>query len=130
MQTEVSPAASVEVMLCATFADAASTAEGARALRLHFAQIGCMREAVVEAEEARITGLEVAAVLAALVLVARGTRELLGEVRLVVRELKKLSKELSVRDLDITVDGQPIDELSEEGLERHVAKRRRHAAAH
>jgi hypothetical protein len=123
MQTDVFQELSAEIMLSVTFADAASAAEGARALQLRLAQLDATRVVVVEPEEGvRITGVEAAAAFGVAIIVARGARELLVELRLVVQELKKFARELGVGDLAATVDGQALEEVTEEHLAKHAKK--------
>ena len=103
------------------FDKAVELEQTSRTIQAHIDQLHLVEETQVFTEKIRITGAEIAAAIGVAVLVARGSRELIQEVRKIITEMKGLTKDLQgLKNIYIDVAGEkvPVDGLSEEHIQK------------
>jgi hypothetical protein len=131
MLTDSVEETAAQLVLSVAFADAVTAADGARRFQAELAAMPSVREVQIKLDRPRIiTGAELVLAIGTAVVVARSTRELLREINRLVDELTKLGGNLKVLKSAWTVERRPVEQLDEQVLAVHAAKRKSRAARH
>lgn len=96
-------------------------AQIAQLIEERLGQLETVKEVEARREKARFTGLEVVGVIGVTVLVVRGSRELIEELRKLIPQLKELISEIKgLKEVFVEVRDKhvPIAEVKEETLQQ------------
>lgn len=113
--------AAIEVNLYIDVEKDNDLAQIAQLIEERLGQLETVKEVEARREKARFTGLEVIGVIGVTVLVVRGSRELIEELRKLIPQLKELISEIKgLKEVFVEVRDKhvPIAEVKEETLQQ------------
>jgi len=113
--------AAIEVNLYIDVEKDNDLAQIAQLIEERLGQLETVKEVEARREKARFTGLEVVGVIGVTVLVVRGSRELIEELRKLIPQLKELISEIKgLKEVFVEVRDKhvPIAEVKEETLQQ------------
>jgi hypothetical protein len=109
-----------EILLHIQVASGVELEKTAQCIEERLSQLELVEEAEAEPEQARITGVEVAAMIAAAVVLVRSSRELIEEVRKLIPQIRGLIHDIQVvRAVFVEVGKErvAVDQLSDAHLQ-------------
>ncbi|GAC1354789.1 MAG: hypothetical protein NVS4B11_26160 [Ktedonobacteraceae bacterium] len=117
--------AAIEVNLYINVEKDNDLVQTAQLIEERFGQLEMVKEVEAVGEKARFTGLEIVGVIGVTVLVVRGSRELIEELRKLIPQLKELISEIKgLKEVFVEVKDKhvPIAEVKEETLQQLATK--------